>query len=71
MFIRLPENVIILTFQEMFKKIPGSIRKDSGNCSRRFRRKLEKILGNVRKDSQERSSRFREMLSILNESKPR
>ena len=46
----------------MFKKIPGNVEKDSGECSRRFPGMFKKILGNVIKDSGEYSRRFREML---------
>ena len=34
----------------MFKKIPGNIQKDHGECSRRFRGMLAKILENAQKD---------------------
>ena len=51
MFTRIPGNFIILTFREMFKKIPGNVRKDSGECSRRFRGMFKKIPGNVPEDS--------------------
>ena len=35
----------------MFKKIPGNVQKDSGECSRRFRGMFEKIPGNIQEDS--------------------
>ena len=37
MFTRIPGNVIIFRFRGMLKKIPGNVRKDSRECSRRFR----------------------------------
>ena len=49
---RIPGNVIILTFQGMFKNIPGNVSKNSGECSRRFRGIFNKIPGNVSKDSE-------------------
>ena len=49
----------------MLKKIPGNVRKDSGECSKRFRGMLNKIPGNVRKDSGECSKRFRGMLEKI------
>ena len=33
---KIPGNVVILTFRGMFKRIPGDIRRDSEECSRRF-----------------------------------
>ena len=43
MFTRIPANLIILTFQGMFKKTPrnvpeiqGNVSKDSWECSKRF-----------------------------------
>ena len=42
----------------MFPKIPENIRKDSGECSKRFRGMFEKIPGNVPEDSGECSRRF-------------
>ena len=49
--IRIPEKVMILTLQGMFKKIPGNLREDFGEFSKGFRGMFEKILGNVREDS--------------------
>ena len=37
----------------MFEKIPGIVKEDSWECSRRFRRMLVKISKNVEKDSEE------------------
>ena len=34
----------------MFQKIPGNVREDSGECSRRFRGMLKKILSNLNLD---------------------
>ena len=34
----------------MFKKIPGNVQEDSGECSRGSRGMFKKIPGNVRKD---------------------
>ena len=50
---RILGNVIFLTFGGMFKKILGNVQKDSGECSKRFRRMLRKIPGNVKKYSRE------------------
>ena len=49
----------------MFKKIPENVRKDSGECSGKFRGMLTKILGNVPEDSGECSGKLQGMLSIL------
>ena len=57
-FIRIPGNVIILTYRGMFRKIPGNVWVDSGEYSRRFRGMFEKILNNVLKDSGEYSRLF-------------
>ena len=46
---RIPGNVIILTFPGMFKKIPRNVRRDSGECSRRFRGMFERIPGMFKK----------------------
>ena len=54
-------NVIILTFLEMFKKITGNVREDSGQCSRRFLEVLSRILGIVQEDSRECLERSRRM----------
>ena len=37
----------------MFKKIPGNVRRDSGECSRRFWGMLQKNPGNAQEDSGE------------------
>ena len=34
----------------MFKKIPGNVQEDSGECSRRFQGMLKKISGNLNLD---------------------
>ena len=34
----------------MFQKIPGNVRKDSEECSKRFRGMFEEIPGNVQGD---------------------
>ena len=34
----------------MFKKIPGNVQEDYGECSRRFQGMLTKILENAQKD---------------------
>ena len=57
-FLEIPGNVIILTFRGMFEKIPGNVRRDSGECSRRFPGMLVKIPGNAGKDSRECSKRL-------------
>ena len=62
---RIPGNVIILTFPGMFKKIPRNVRRDSGECSRRFRGMFEEIPGNVEEDSGECSRRFRGILKKI------
>ena len=51
-------NVIILTFQGMFKKISENVEEDSGECSRGFRGMLKNIPWNVDKDSREYSRRL-------------
>ena len=63
--LRIPGNVIILTFRGMFKKIPGNVQKDSGECSRRFRGMFKKFPGNVPEDSGECSKRFRGMFEKI------
>ena len=45
----------------MFKKIPGNVPENSGECSRGFRGMFQKIPGNVQEDSGECSERFRGM----------
>ena len=57
MFIRIPWNlfedygdVIILRFWEMLKKTPGNVRKDSGECLRRFPEMFEKVPKNLTLD---------------------
>ena len=42
----------------MFKKIPGNVRKDSGEFSIVFRGMFKEIPGNVREDSGESKFRF-------------
>ena len=42
----------------MFKRVPGNVQEDSGECSNRFRGMFKKIPRNVRKDSGECSRRF-------------
>ena len=56
----------------MLKKIPGNVRKDSGECFRRYRGMFEEIPGNVRKipgnvpeDSGECWQRFLRMLKKI------
>ena len=49
----------------MFTKIPGNVREDSGECSRRFRGMLLRIPGNAREDSGEYSRRFRGMFQKI------
>ena len=46
----------------MFEEIPGNFRRDSGECSKRFRGIFEKIPENVSKDSGECWKRFSRML---------
>ena len=46
----------------MFKKIPGNVRRDSGECLKRFRGMFEEIPGNVPEDSGECWQRFSRML---------
>ena len=43
----------------------GNVQKDSGECSRRFRRMFQKIPGNVQEDSGECSRRFRGMFKKI------
>ena len=72
--LRIPRNVIVLTFRGMFQKIsgeclrrfrgmfeeiPGNVEEDPWECSRRFRGMFERILGNVQEGSGECSRRFR------------
>ena len=42
----------------MLKKIPGNVREDPGEYSRRFREMFEKILGNAQEDFGESKFRF-------------
>ena len=42
----------------MFKKIPGNVRRDSGECSERFLGMFEKIPGNVQEDFEESKFKF-------------
>ena len=51
MFTRIPGNVLILEFREMFKKISGNFPEDSGEYYPRFRGALSKIPRNVLKIS--------------------
>ena len=44
----------------------GNVRKDSGECSGKFRGMLSKILGNIQEGSGECSGKLPGMLSILN-----
>ena len=46
----------------MFKKIPGNIQEDSGECSRRFQEMLVKIPENVQEDTGECSKRLKKIL---------
>ena len=72
--LRIPRNIIVLTFRGMFQKIsgeclrrfrgmfeeiPGNVEEDPWECSRRFRGMFERILGNVQEGSGECSRRFR------------
>ena len=58
MFIRFPGNLLensgeffhFNIFRGMFEKISENLRKDFGECSRRFCGMFEKIPGNVTKD---------------------
>ena len=43
----------------------GNVKKDSGECSRGFRRMFEKVPGNVPEDSGECSRRFRGMFKRI------
>ena len=54
----IPGNVIVLTFRGMFHKIPGNVRRDSGECPRRFRGMFERISENLNLDL------FREILLV-------
>ena len=42
----------------MFKRVPGNVQEDSGECSRRFQGMFERIPGNVQEDFGESSRRF-------------
>ena len=42
----------------MFQKIPGNVRRDSGECSKRFGGMLKKIPGNAQEDFGESKFRF-------------
>ena len=65
MFTRIPENVLILAFRGILENIPGSVREDSGECSRRFQGMLLKIPGNAREDCGECSRRLRGMFKKI------
>ena len=49
----------------MLKKIPGNVRRDSGECLKRFRGMFEEIPGNVPEDSGECWQRFSRMLKKI------
>ena len=49
----------------MFRKIPGNVQEDSGECSIRFREMSLKIPGNVIKYSGECSRRFQGMFQKI------
>ena len=49
----------------MFQKIPGNVRRDSGECSRRFRGMFEEISENVEEDFGECSIGFRAMFKRI------
>ena len=49
----------------MFKKIPGNVQKDSGECSRRFRGMFKKIPWNVQENSGECSRGSRGMFEKI------
>ena len=49
----------------MFQRIPGNVREDSGECSRRFWGLFHNIPGNVIKDSEECSTRFQWMFKKI------
>ena len=72
--LRIPRNVIVLTFRGMFQmisgeclrrfrgmleEIPGNVEEDPGECSRGFWGMFKRIPGNVQEDSGECSRRFR------------
>ena len=56
------ENLLENSGECSYFSIPGNVREDSGECSRRFQGMFKKIPENVRKDSGECSRRFRGML---------
>ena len=49
----------------MLKKIPGNVRRDSGECLKRFRGMFEEIPGNVPEDSGECWQRFSRILKKI------
>ena len=49
----------------MFQKIPGNVRKDSEECSKRFRGMFEEIPGNVQGDFGKFQTGFQEMLKKI------
>ena len=51
----------------MFKKIPGHVPEDSGECSKRFLGMFKEIPGNVQEDSGKCSRGFRGLLKKIPE----
>ena len=49
----------------MFKRIPGNVEEDSGECSRRFWGMFKNIPGNVQEDSGKCFRRFRGMFEKI------
>ena len=65
MFTRILGNLLEDSGECYCFNIPGNVRRDSWECSKRFRGMLKKIPGNVREDPREYSRRFRGMLKKI------
>ena len=66
MLTRIPRNLLEDSGERSYFSIPGDVREDSKEYSRKFQGMLPKIPQNFRKNSGECSRRFQGMLSISN-----
>ena len=58
MFTRIPRNLLEDSGKCYYFNIPGNVRRDSGEYSRRFREMFEKIPENAQEDFRESKFRF-------------
>ena len=65
MFTRIPRNLLEDSEDCYYFNIPGNVRRDTGECLKRYRGTLKKIPGNVQRDSEECSTRFQGMLQKI------